>query len=618
MDGYAPPNSYVLYKLFSMPGHGGGTLAISVSQQHGQWINSLYGILITVIFSIFWALLVTIVFLISYPGSKKTGGGPMERRQIDHHAMHVVLSGSALTYKTSLLMAPIFKHRRAIDSVIAFYSAGFMFLAIATFAGSKLAGVFIPSRLFLGHAAPVNATAVTLYSPLLGVLNGSEVAMISGIQAPSSLRALGAVDAAQSFWKDKVRTEAYDIPADNSTYADDRGAFFTYAYTISGVDMGLQHAGDLLLTVNGTCQTEYEWLMPLLYGNSNISDSYILWPDEVGNLTTGVSTGPTRPPFPVAAFYVDTTPKFVNSTGDITKYAIMYGTAHRHSVTASTDPWFATELLPSTEAPFSYNEKYWVRDRRPPLACSEYAGWTYHGNHATASQLGTLQGLQVSDVLVDVLTTTMSTPILYQIGLNLQQAALLSRFTYTNRVIDAGSSTLANDMNRLAWAAYVYTRNILVDTTGTPTQDLQLPNIFLDNSTGTLREGSGDFVVTSSNVTTMSIKILAAIPAFLGFLFLVQFRFIYFLKKCVPDGENWEPFRKRLEDMGRTEFEQYITDTFGGEPATFYVHGQRIVVVPSIPESPQFLKDDSDMEKNVQSVVETTRFDDKPAPTGVN
>ncbi|KAL7268163.1 hypothetical protein RUND412_009224, partial [Rhizina undulata] len=586
MDGYASPGSYVLFKTFNMPDPYGGIKAVAVSQTTGNYVTALYGIMITAIFATFWTLLVTIALMLPCPSGELTDEERKEQRTNDHQAMHVVLKSCPADYKTSWLMLPIFKTRfkpRSRDLFIAIYSFIFIFFATAIYCGGILGGTLYPARLSIGHSAPVNASADLLFFTSLSELSAGslETARITGVQAPSALRALGNVDAAQVVWKDIVRTEAYDIPADNSTYADDRGTFFTYAYTISGVDLGLQHAGDLSLTVNGTCQTKYEWLMPLPYDNSNISDYYILWPDEVGNLTTGVNTGPTRPPFPVAAFYVDTTPKFVNSTGDITKYAIMYGTAHRHSVTASTDPWFATELLPSTEAPYSYNEKYWVRDRRPPLACSEYSGWTYKGHHSRTADLSLIPGLPVPQVLLDVIEDNMATPILYQIGIILQQAALLSRFTYTNRVIDAGSSNLANDMQRLAWAAYVFTRNMIVDTTAAPAQRSQIDNVFLD-ANGSLREGSGEFVVTSSDVATISLNVLIGVPIFLvGLLILeagcLMLPILFKSRNHTPEQSWWGYFKQRLDALRKTEFQQYIKDTLSSPSDDSPAHGQRMV-----------------------------------------
>ncbi|KAL7266158.1 hypothetical protein RUND412_011307 [Rhizina undulata] len=512
------------------------------------------------IFATLWDLLVKMTLFLLLRESNQTEV-PKDQRKSDYEVVQLTLGRSA-NLDTIWRMLLFFRGRteyqrgkvpnrgepRKPDQSIAFYILISIFFATAIYCGGKIAGTMFPARLLIGNVAPVKASAELLFYPDMANMgpHSTENARINGIQAQSALAALGAVNDAMLVWKGKVFTHSETIPADNSTYPDDTGIRFTYGYNLTGADLGLQFASQLHLTVNGTCETKYEWLMPLPYDGSNITDNYTLWPGQDYNTSSHVNKGPTRSSFPVAGFYEGA---FPNDTSEST-YAIVYGTAHSHSITNSTDPWFATEGMPSSEKPLSrFNETQWVRDRRPPLSCSEYAIWEYRGNYASTANFSSIPGLPVSAVLQEVITTATLAPILSQIGFILQQAALLSRFTYTSGVIDANASELAVDMEHLAWAAYVFTRGMVVDTTVAPTQRLQLTtsNIFLYKN-GTLREGSGDFVLTSKDVTTISLHYLIAIPLFFVALTIVNAlawspddpdAFTCFLKKVLSLCKCW-------------------------------------------------------------------------------
>ncbi|KAL7267078.1 hypothetical protein RUND412_010348 [Rhizina undulata] len=308
-----------------------------------------------------------------------------------------------------------------------------------------------------------------------------------------------------------------------------------------------------------TCETKYEWLWPYSSWDTNETDYYSLWPEEnYDDLTIFDMNYSPNMLFPLVQFirYYDYYNVSVNN-----KFAIVYSTAHRYSFTPSTDPWFATDPLPSSEwddfdvallyfqkekVASLFNNSYWVRDRRPPLSCTERANWTYDGaTNSNLSYLTTIRPkLHVSHVLVDIVQNIMTTPIIFQVGQDLQQAALRSQFNCFDQFIDAGASKLTSDMEALAWAAYISTRNMLQNTAGAPPTVSNFSNIFLENGTGTLRDGSGDFVITSANVTTISLPVLIAVPAILA-----------------PGPELEEYLLQHMNDLHSRAFQKMIDET---------------------------------------------------------
>ncbi|KAL7271173.1 hypothetical protein RUND412_006093 [Rhizina undulata] len=263
------------------------------------------------------------------------------------------------------------------------------------------------------------------------------------------------------------------------------------------------------------------------------------------------------------------------------EYAILSDSAYQHSFTISTDPWYATEDLPSSEMPFM-NETYWVRDRRPPLSCSETSNWTYHGHHVGTADLDTIPGLPVPAVLLDALQETMAYPMVFQIGSGLGEFAFISEFTFNGGLFDANSSGIVNNMQRLVWAAYVFNRNIFTDTTRVPASlKLGVENIFL-NSDGTLREGSGDFVVTILAVTTISFNGLVGIPLFLFGLLILRVGLDFLPRKRKDNGDPedswWATFNQRLD-------RQYIKETLAWVPGERDMDGGTDAILRDVRES---------------------------------
>lgn len=127
--------------------------------------------------------------------------------------------------------------------------------ALVVFGSSMALGVIVPSLMQIGNSAPVEPSSLFyLATPTFD--DSLQLIRHFGLQALGAMRALGSVEASdvtvrrQVQFKDESPTGLVD---------GNRIAEFTYGYSLTGVDFGLQLAPHLQLTVKGTCKTEDSW-----------------------------------------------------------------------------------------------------------------------------------------------------------------------------------------------------------------------------------------------------------------------------------------------------------------------------------------------------------------------
>lgn len=111
-------------------------------------------------------------------------------------------------------------------------------------------------------------------------------------------------------------------------------------------------------------------------------------------------------------------------------------------------------------------------------------------------------------------------PMIVRIGQMLGSRALHSASTAVGQTFDAKSASMENDLRQLAAASYIATKNILTDTTTINWRSLNLTNAAVDPKTGKLYAGTADFIITSNDIATISIKVLITIPLILILLLL--------------------------------------------------------------------------------------------------
>lgn len=132
-----------------------------------------------------------------------------------------------------------------------------------------------------------------------------------------------------------------------------------YSYSLSDVDFGLQNATGPLLTVNGSCFTEYTWYNGTDDSPDVSKDIYLTF---CSSNMSNVSTSDGGPP--IATFLLNPAPPSAPIGSNIS-YAIVVSSFPRKSFTTGLHPWYATVGL--KEDPLG--ARYIVARRLPPLNC---------------------------------------------------------------------------------------------------------------------------------------------------------------------------------------------------------------------------------------------------------
>lgn len=411
-----------------------------------------------------------------------------------------------------------------VDSVV-----GFVFgtIALAVFVVGIVMGIIGPPLLQIGNVAPVRES--TLFYPTLPLVNdelGRE--LFNGHRSLSVLRALGSVEIARVTMRSKVEitinSDLTDYDRNPSSQEDPLELNFAlaYSYNLTGPDFGLEHASDLSLNTLGACHTEYTWLNET-HPDRETYDNYQLW----GRRRYRVAlTGTPIQELPTAHFQLH--PDFVsqyNRDGN-TSYAIIIRSAHRPSISAGSDPWYATE--PSDPNVNGSNPDYaqWVRSGRPVLSCWQKDQWSYRGERLkNVHGLKNVTDMAVPPVLLDILEAALITPLVVVIGEIVGPSALESVVTSpggSNNIglIDASAASIQRDMERLIVASFVNTQNVFVDATlSEPSKGLD--NIFTGID-GQPRDGAGRFVVSTPDVQTFTLRGLIGLAAVLVGLILLK------------------------------------------------------------------------------------------------
>jgi len=133
-----------------------------------------------------------------------------------------------------------------------------------------------------------------------------------------------------------------------------------------------------------------------------------------------------------------------------------------------------------------------------------------------------LPGLDLSLGMQDIFTRFLGGPKIVILATRLGASALLSTDTALGEVFDAGSSSAYADLQRLVNASYVATINTLTDTTLFPPAHNGIPNDVLGPN-GKVNPGVDGFVVWSSEVQALSIRVLIIIPSITLAMFLIVY-----------------------------------------------------------------------------------------------
>jgi hypothetical protein len=113
--------------------------------------------------------------------------------------------------------------------------------------------------------------------------------------------------------------------------------------------------------------------------------------------------------------------------------------------------------------------------------------------------------------------------MIYNLGIKLGRSALASAASAVGPSVDANSSSIQNDLQRLVNASYIATRNLLAETTRySPIGRDGLQNLVANGSQ--VLPDTDEFVVSNSaDIITLSVRVLIIVPAVLGGAVLLVF-----------------------------------------------------------------------------------------------
>ncbi|KAG0634678.1 hypothetical protein HOY80DRAFT_894470 [Tuber brumale] len=373
----------------------------------------------------------------------------------------------------------------------------FLVLSFSLFAAEWVMGIVIAQELLVGNVAPVNPDQVFYpdINNLIQQSDGSGLARLASLKMHSALRAIAASEGPGIIARRRVIIERVD-PHDRKT--GNLSAGLSYAYNVTGVDMGLQSDPKLMLRVKGSCHTDYTWLA----NSTEEGDIYRLWG---GNSTYRIKPEARSVVPPSLAFFLDE--KRILERSRNLSYAIVVNTAGRYSYTPSQDPWYSTgEVRTNTTPP------YQVLPGRPVLSCWEAKAWHLNGKDVDHWRLNTLPGLKLHKLWANtVFPFEFESPRLVSLGkaVGISALKLASYAVDAPHFLDAGAAGIHDDFERLVLGSWISSRNVLRDTTtynhGSMVNLARGPG-------GSVDDSAAKFVLESDDVGTISITIAISVP----------------------------------------------------------------------------------------------------------
>lgn len=381
----------------------------------------------------------------------------------------------------------------------------FLWLTVAAIAvAASLAVPIVKTQdIRIGSVAPVNAEMI--YVPPVNSPNNPsnypKLTQAYSLTVPSALRAAGASAAAGS-----IPPNTVFISNSKSQSAGQPLVQISYSYGILGSDFGLMMTPDLRLNITGSCITDYTWFQ--LTDDSNGVDVYLPYNNVViGNYN--VSNGDDGPAFPVI---VQPTNPW-DASGFNYSYGIIISSTERNSFTVGTDPWYSTYVPQHFIEGFPYK----IQPGRPALSCWESPVWSFRGNKSDVFSLLDKTDSKLSPPLVSTFQEYLAQPMIYTMVNRLGRSALASSQSYYLAGFDANKSSIVEDMSRLINTSYIATLNILMDSTQISLvgRDGLTNAVALLADPNTIAPRADEFVVSSSKVYALSVRVLIIVPAVL-------------------------------------------------------------------------------------------------------
>lgn len=544
--------TYLLWHRFRMPTPYGTKDAVAVLANDGDKLVSAYTFILEHIVMLVWGIAVFTGVLISiWKYGHDHPSSPISTEIYSKRSSpHVILQ----------LAVKNFRKVKSIRWLILVWIAITLAFIVVKY---SIPIVFAP-YIKIGSAAPVNAS--TIFVPSRNDTDSfSNTSNINNLKifnfyVPSALRAVGSIDSLNGT---AGINPSLSVDQPETIGVNDDGGLVTrigYRYNVTGLDFGLQYYPDLVFSVEGSCITEYGWWA----GESNndtdypgaFVEGYIPFNDPNNIQYVSLYDGGPR-----AFFYVNL-PE--NPTSNLT-WAAIISSVNRTSWFPSTDPWYQTDPNPFYNSNQTTIAPYMVRSQRPALSCWENDVWSYKGHSGSIDDLPNIPGLNLSPGLVTIFTDSLGLPMIYILGTYLQVSALKSSVTALSNILDANSSSIYSDLERLVYASYIATVNCLTETTLFPPAN-GFPNEVAPG--GILLEGTGNFVIYSNDIATLSVRSLIIIPTIAVSLWIVSIVLLLLpitrnvvatLEAQPRETDPAEPKKSRLTKIGEAGLTQALS-----------------------------------------------------------
>jgi hypothetical protein len=592
-------DSYRLYIPFHYPSNDGRTShAVAVSTDFSKHVVSAYTVFLHLIIAETWAIFVILGLRMSV----------RSLRDIDIHHPNPpshntavisvgILNSNGLKDIAFLALSYLWKLRKEASTrlKLVFW---LVVVVIGLLADWGLPIVAAP-YLVLGQAAPANPTQIFLPNytlpspdPLAQLKYDLDVSYLT---TPSALRAVGSAQVANA----SVRSQVY--VGNKEPLQDPNGESFriNYHYNITGQDFGLQDFPDLLLTVEGSCQTTYQYFDHSFvingtdFGANNNVIGYTLpnsinidqytFPGQSLNVSTAIDGSKPLP------YFIPISQDANNQTQYNFTYVLLLSTVGRHSISQGSDPFYLTANSTPPNQPFA------VLPNRPVLSCWQVDSVINQGISYSYTALAT-ELTTVQPTIASIMASSFGNKIL-ELGYILGSAVLASASDSSiGPFFDAGAADIQADLSKLILTSYISTVNTFTDMTTFSTDNTNVNNyIPPQNLTDASR-----FVLFSTAVTALSIPMLISIPVimvtWIGILFILKhcfqshwfhvnamraqvlFRCLDALMNLMRELGLENEMKEKISEVqsGPHRFEQDVESCFNGTPTD-----QAVCIVPN-------------------------------------
>ncbi|KAK4216231.1 hypothetical protein QBC37DRAFT_338224, partial [Rhypophila decipiens] len=502
-----PPDTYLLWTKFKFPDPSlGPVTAFAVPTPIYRYIQNGYALLSTIMVVNLWAIVMVFGIYMQLTTTKTAS-------RVNGMAMSLWNTKDAPRQSA---IATLLYVRKKWNK---WWYYPFISILAGAWVASLAAGIFLPSRIFLGNAAPVNP--LSIYVPTVSSLELSIAETFSkyALEGGGYMRAAAAALVASDEIRAKVMVSQ---PAVEGTWNNEKRSGIVnetiqridYGYNITGTDLGLQHIPQLILTVTGSCATDYTWLNMSRSTSGQINQ--VVYNEDVYNcpwlLKEEIVANSINSPGPSATFCVQD-PDTATNKGNVS-WGVVISSVDQVSIATGQDPWYMT----SSSLDERNGNLTRVLPGRPALSCWQDDLWSYKGESTDVTNLQSiLPPNTISDATADILAHNLGGPVVESLGGHIGTAALQSYRGTVNRLFNAGESSMYSDLSALILGAYIATINNLADTAlHRDHQSINTPDIRnlareKDDDSKT-RPDVGQFIVFSDQVASLSLTLVILIP----------------------------------------------------------------------------------------------------------